>query len=103
MISSKKKIYIVLIIWAIFFGVLIKFGLLGFIEEVKKASDEITFQKKSYDFFQLRIEDFKNFQKSYPLYQSILEKNEISLVNKEVPIEFIKFLEREAEKSAVSV
>ena len=99
MILNKKKIYLILIIWVVLFGILIRFGLLFFIREFEKTSQGLAFQKRALQFFQLRIEDFENFQKNYSLYQPVFEKIDSSFVNREVPIEFIKFLEEEAKSS----
>lgn len=103
MILNKQKIYLILIIWAVVFGILIRFGLLPFFEAIKKNSEELTFQRGALQFFQNRIEDFENYQKNYSLYQPIFEKIDNSFVDPEVPIEFIKFLEKEAEKSELLI
>lgn len=93
MISSNKKIYFVLVIWIIFFAVLIEFGFLPFVKELKRSSQELAFQKKAQDLFQFQIENFKNLQENFPTFQPIIEKIDSSFVAEEVPIEFIEFLE----------
>jgi len=100
---TKQRIYLILIVWTIVFGVLIRFGLLPFFEAIKKNSEELTFQKGALQFFQNRIEDFENYQKNYSLYEPIFKEIDNSFVDPEVPIEFIKFLEKEAEKSELLI
>lgn len=102
MVSSKNKIYLVLILWIIIFGVLLKFGIFSLVKELNRTSEEFVFQKKALELFQLRVEDFKNFQGNYSFYQTILKKIENSFVNQEAPIDFIKFLEKEAENLNLS-
>lgn len=102
MISSKNKIYLILIVWIIIFGLLLRFGIFSLAKELNRTSEEFAFQKKALELFQLRVEDFKNFQKNYSFYQTIIKKIENSFVNQEAPINFIKFLEKEAENLNLS-
>ena len=103
MMLTKQRIYLILIVWTIVFGVLIRFGLLPFFEAIKKNSEELTFQRGALQFFENRIKDFENYQKNYSLYEPIFKKINSSFVDPEVPIEFIKFLEKEAGKSGLSI
>ena len=103
MILNKRTIYAVLIIWVLIFGLLIRFGLLPLFEDVEENSRELAFQKEALQFLEFRIEDFEHFKENYSYYQSVLEKIDNSFVNQEVPIEFIEFLEKEAEKSGLSI
>ena len=59
MVSSKNKIYLVLILWIIIFGVLLKFGIFSLVKELNRTAEEFAFQKKALELFQLRVEDFK--------------------------------------------
>lgn len=102
MILSEKRIYLILIVWIIIFGFLFEFGLLPLTKQLKRVSEEFAFQKKALELFQLRVEDFRNFQENYSFYQPIFKKIENSFVNQEAPINFIKFLEEEAEKLKLS-
>lgn len=97
MISIKKKIYITLLCFAIVFGILIKFGTLPSIETLKRNSQALSLQKRALNLFQNQVEDLKDFQKEFSQYQAILEKVNHSFVAREAPINFIEFLEREAQ------
>lgn len=103
MMSTNKKIYLVLILWVIFFGVLIGFYLAPSIKDLREKSQRLVFQNKVQDLFKFKVEDFKKFQNTYSLYQPSLEKMENSFIDPDVPIKFFKFLEQEAQKANVLI
>jgi len=101
--SNNKKIYLALILWIVFFGILVNFYLIPSIRDLKEYCQRLAFQDKTQKFLEFRIEDFKNFQKKYPFYQPLLKKMENSFIDTETPIEFIDFLEQEAQKANISI
>ncbi len=102
--STNKKIYLVLILWFLFLGILIKFGFIPFLGQLKIFSQKLIEQKKTQNLLELRIKDFEEFSRDYLSYQTILNKIKNSFVAEpEVPIEFIKFLETEAEKTKIKL
>ena len=103
MISTKKKIYITLFIFSLLIGVLIRFGFFPVFQGLKESSQELLLQKKVLDLFRSQVGDLENFQRDYSLFQPVLEKLQGSFVDKEVPIDFIEFLERETTKAGLSI
>ncbi len=95
MISNNKN-YFILILWIIFLGVLTGVVIFPCLRDIEKESQQIVFQKKILNFFENRIKDFQNVQEGYYLYQPVAEKIGVSFIDREVPIEFIEFLEKEA-------
>ena len=96
MIPIKRKIYIALLCFAVVFGILIKFGILPSIEAIKRNSRALNLQKRALSLSQNQFKDLGDFKNDFSQYQAILEKVDRSFVDKEAPINFIEFLEREA-------
>ncbi len=103
MISIKKKVYITLFVFSLLIGVLLRFGFFQVFQGLKGSSQELLLQKKVLDLFQSQVKDLENFQRDYSLFQPVLEKLQSSFVDKEVPIDFIEFLERETAKTGLSI
>jgi len=101
MILNKKNVYIILIVFALLFGITIRVLLASF-DSFKDASQTSAFQKKIQNLFQQRIKEYEEFKEKYYLYDKTLEKVESSFVAKDAPVRFIEFLESLAKKSDVS-
>jgi len=101
--TAKRKIYIISICFLVIFVVAIIFGVTPLLKEIKKSSENLVFQKRALNLFQSQLVDLENFQKNYSLYQPTLERIEKSFVASEAPIDFIEFLEREAQKSGLKI
>jgi len=96
---ANKKIYLVIILWLIFLGMLIKFILFPFLVQLKDFSQKLIQEKKIQNSLEFRIKNFEEFSKNYSYYQKVFNKIKNFFVTElEVPIEFIKFLEEEAER-----
>lgn len=70
---------------------------------IKQGSEEIVSQKKLLAEFETKSENLKDFRDSYDFYQMKLAKMEDLFVDKEEPIGFIEFLEKEAAKAKLSI
>ena len=92
-----NKKYFIIFIWLFLVIVLVKFCLVPVLNDMTRISGKIVLQRKINDLFEFRASDFDRFQNEYPIYENIISKVASSLVRPEAPIEFIKFLEREAE------
>ena len=103
MIKNKTKLYIALILWLIFFGVLIALFVLPFCNDLKRTSQELIFQKKAQQLFKMRLEDFGYFQKSQTESEETFVSIKDIFTPKEAPIEFIEFLEEQANKFNLSM
>lgn len=101
--TAKRKIYITSICFFVIFLIAIIFGILPLLREMKKSSENLIFQKRALNLFQSQLSDLEGFQENYSFYQPTLEKIEKSFVDPEVPVDFIEFLEREAQKSGLQI
>lgn len=101
---ADKKIYLVIILWLVFLGILIKFILLPFLVQLKDFSQKLIQEKKIQNSLEYRIKNFEEFSKNYSYYQKVFNKiKNFFVVELEVPIEFIKFLEKETERAQLKL
>jgi hypothetical protein len=66
------------------------------LKQIKEISKEIYQTKQKLDAIEKRREEIESFKKSYPEIRENLSKFENSFVNKEIPIDFVEFLEKMA-------
>lgn len=94
--SSKKKIYF----WFIIFGVISLFFFVfvipKFLKEIRKNSGDLISSKSELASLREETKNFSQLAKIYQNYQSNLTKINGFFIDPEVPIEFIKFLEKNA-------
>jgi len=101
MIPIKKTLTI-----SIIFGialVLIVFFIYFLFAEIKKNSQDLILAKKELISLQAKIENLQNFKEIYKTLEPDLEKIDLMLIDLEVPIDFIKFLEKTGEDSGVLI
>jgi len=101
--TVKRKIYLTAISFLIIFALAIILGILPLIKEIKRSSENLVFQKRALDFFQQQLMNLEDFQENYSFYQPTLERIEMSFVAAEAPVNFIEFLEREAQESELKI
>ena len=99
--TAKRKIYVTTICFLVIFVLAVIFGILPLMTEIKKSSENLVFQRRVLDLFQQQLMNLEDFQENYSFYQSTLERIEKSFVVPEAPIDFIEFLEREAQKAGL--
>ena len=97
--NSKKKIYTSLAIFGAVYLLLIIFIVFPLFRGIKKHSEELVLERKNFASLINEIENLETSEKFYKVNQANLEKIEEILINREVPIEFITFLEQNAENS----
>jgi len=90
-------IFLVLIIFIIVFVV---YPLMG---EIKKGSQGLISEKNQLSVLGEQINSLGRFKILYKNLEEILEKIDGLFVNKEVPVDFIGFLERTANKSYIDI
>jgi len=101
--TAKRKIYLTTICFLVIFALAVIFGILPLMSEIKKSSENLIFQKRALDLFQQQLMNLEDFQENYSFYQPTLERIEKGFVAAEAPVDFIEFLEREAQKSALEI
>ena len=101
--SPAKKIYLSLAIFGIISISIIFFVVYPFLKEIGKNSEDLIFQKKKLILFQKEIQNSIGISALYRIYKPNLDKIDNLFVNSEIPIEFISFLENNAETSQLVI
>ncbi len=71
--------------------------------EIQKESRDLVFQKAKLAELGQKIQNLNEFQKSYQSYRDDLDKAEELLINSSEPVNFIEFLEEEAQRSELGI
>lgn len=103
MINSQKKIYIVAITSGIINLVLIILVILPLLKTIENNSQALLSQKGELLLLKQRKENLENLKKVSETQRENLEKIEHTFVNPEIPIDFIRFLEKTALDSRTSI
>jgi Tfp pilus assembly protein PilN len=98
--KKSLKISIVFIITIIF---LIIFLIYPLIKEIKKSSEDFLALKKELILIKKEAEYLKEFEKKYQSLKLDLKKAKDLLINPELPVDFIEFLEKIAKDSEVLI
>jgi len=97
--GPRKKIYL----WLLFFGLVslffISFLTPKFLKEIRANSQELISLKDDLASFQRETENLQQLRKIYQNYQENLTKIEKIFIDPKLPIEFIDFLEKNAQIS----
>jgi hypothetical protein len=94
--NPNKKTILFSVFFLFFVFLFIFFLILPTLKEVKKTSKEISQTKLKLEGITKRQEEIEKFKKLYPEIKEELSKFENSFVNKEIPIDFVEFLEKMA-------
>ncbi len=70
---------------------------------IKQNSKTFIAQKEILAELEKKSENLKMFQSTYDSYQANLKKTDQLFIDKEEPVEFIKFLEKEADRSKLTI
>lgn len=95
--SPGKKIILSLIIFSLAALFIIISAIYPLFNGVKRKSEESISQKRTFLESQIEIENLKNVQALYKTYQQNLGKIDALLIDPEIPLDFIEFLEKTAE------
>jgi hypothetical protein len=101
--NKNTYTYFIFFLWIALFCFLLRFGIFFFVGEFRELSRGIVLQKKVQNLIESRIKDYENFIDNYSFYEPVFEKIENSFVDKKAPIEFIEFLEKEANDANLSI
>lgn len=94
--TQKQKLNLSIIIFGLVYVVLIVFVVSPLLSGIKKNSQDLTFQKQTLASFEAKLENLNRFKALYHEVEPNLEKVSNLLINPEVPVEFIAFLENTA-------
>lgn len=99
MISSKRKIYLTLLSFAILCILIMGFGFSPIFSSIKNSAQDLALKKATLELLESRLSSSKQFQENYPILKRELSKIEDSFIALEAPIGFMEFLESEAQKT----
>ena len=99
----RKKIYISSTIFGIICILLIVFAIYPVFREIKRSSEEFLSEKKNLILLSEEIKDLQESKKLYEVHQLSLEKINELFIDPEIPIEFIRFLEKNATDSQLLI
>jgi acylphosphatase len=94
--SPKRKTILFSILFSFFLLLIFFFLILPSLKEIKRISKEISQTKLKLEGITKRQEEIEKFKKLYPEIKEDLSRLENSFVNKEIPIDFVEFLEKMA-------
>lgn len=103
MISSQRKIWLIILGFGTLFIGLIFVSILPLLNNIKMSSQALVLQKATLTLLQKQVNEIEGFQKSYLVIQRDLAKFEEGFVDIEVPIKFIEFLEAEAQGAGLEI
>ena len=101
--SSNKKVLLISTIFGIISLILIIFVVFPLFKEIKKYSEEFVTTKKNIVFYSDETGSVSLIRKIYGEIEPDSKKIDSLFVDPEVPIDLIKFLERIAQDSKISV
>ncbi len=97
--KEKEIIHTFFVIWLTLFFVLFYFVLLPIFKDIDFLSNELLFQNKAAELFDIRNKNINDFKKEYKIKSKEIKSIESVFISKEAPIGFIEFLEEEAKKN----
>lgn len=101
--TTSKKINFSIGIFIILVILVIVFITYPLFTEIKNNSQELISQKKSLAIFKAKIENLEDFKGFYKEFKQDLQKIDNLFIDPKMPIEFISFLERNAEECQTKI
>jgi len=101
--SPRKKIYFWLFIFTLIFLFFIAFFIPKFLKGIRDDSQELVSLKNDLASFQKETENLQQISKAYQNYQENLTKIDKIFIDPKLPIEFIDFLEKNAQISQLKI
>jgi hypothetical protein len=101
--EPKKKIFVSIVIFIIINLALIIILIFPFARAIEKNSQDLILQKQELILLSEKSEKTKNLKNIYQVHQKNLEKIDALFIDPETPIDFIGFLEKNAEDSQVKI
>jgi hypothetical protein len=101
--SPKRKTIFSSIFFSLFILLILFFLILPNFKEIKRISKEISQTKLKLEGITKRQEEIEKFKKLSPEIKENLSKFENSFVNKEIPIDFVEFLEKMAKDLKIPI
>jgi len=103
MTDIRKRTIITLFILGAVISFLVLFAIKPIFGQIKTESGNFAIQKKELLESDIKAQNIRDFNDNFKQYQPNLEKMDGVFLNISEPIEFIQFLEKEAEDSRLSI
>lgn len=103
MIIFKRKIFSILTIFILIVFSLMLLLAISLIRDIKTSSQEFVLERKTLNLLERQFQKFEDFEENSAFYQSNLEKLDKLLIDPEVPVDFIRFLEEESGNLGLSI
>jgi hypothetical protein len=101
-ILNKRNFNILFISILVIFSFVI-FLNISLIKDIEKDYKKLNSQKQELYLFQKQIQEFESFKDETGFYKSDFKKIEQLFVNKETPIDFIQFLEKQSQELGILI
>lgn len=101
--APKEKIIISSIIFGIVSLALICFIIYPLVQGIKRNSQDLVGAKKELTLFQTKVEEVEQTKENYEKLKSDLDKIDKLFIDPDVPIDLIKFWEKTANDSGLSI
>lgn len=101
--NNKRKIYLTLGISVVLIAILIILFISPLFKEVKKNSEDFISKKKELSSLEFEMQNLEIMKAKYQNYKSNYELIDSLFINPEVPIDFIRFLEKLASVLKISI
>jgi Tfp pilus assembly protein PilO len=101
--TAKKKTYLIILLFAIVAICIFIFVVKPIFKGIKNYNSAMLEAKKERVTLDAEIDTLSDFKKQFQEYKINLEKIDSLFVNSEIPVDFIRFLEKLASDSGVSM
>ena len=102
-VGGRQKIYLSIGFFIVFFAAFVIFLILPVFNDIIKNSEELMLQKRELALQGERAKNFEQFNQFYNKNKEGLEKAGNLLINFDVPIDFINFLEKVSAESSIII
>jgi len=102
-LNKKTQILISIIIFGVVIFLLVFLVIHPLFKEIKKNSEDFVSVKKELNSLKAQAKNLEEFRNFYQKNLSDLEKIDKLFINSEIPIEFISFLEKNAQDSGIPI
>lgn len=99
----NKKPYIYFIVFITLGAIIMTFLVFFLFGVIKKSSEDFISQKKALGEIEFKTENSAELEKIHQDYKANLKKIELAFIEKDTPIEFIEFLEKNASNCFLSI
>ena len=101
--AITKRIYLTLIIFALFIILMIVFIVFPLFSEIKNNSKELIIQKEKFIDLEAKITNLEKFKVLYAELQRFLKEIDNLFVDSGVPVEFVGFLEKTSDQCQLKI